>query len=154
MTQRLIQLKKESSSRKTKSHEETKQESEPSDHESSESSSSSASSESVVSRTSTTPVRSASARSPHPPGFKEISSRVEKFSGKRAEDGTFEVWLDDFEEATADCGWTDKMRATWFSWFVSGPAKATWQRALSSDQKKDWKSIVKVFRARTIWGTC
>ena len=99
----------------------TKQEEEQSDHESSELSSSE-SSEDTVSSASTTPVRSASTHSLHPPGFKEISSRVEKFSGKRAEDGTFEVWVDDFKEATKDCGWSDKMRATWFSWFVNGSA--------------------------------
>jgi len=39
---------------------------------------------------------------PHPPGFKEVSCRVDKFSGKQAEDGTFEVWLDDYVEATTD----------------------------------------------------
>jgi len=41
---------------------------------------------------------------PHPPGFQEVSSLVDKFLGKRTEDGTFEAWLDDFEEATTDCG--------------------------------------------------
>jgi len=81
---------------------------------------------------------------PHPPGFKEASSRVEKFFGKRAED-TFEVWLDDFEEATTDCGWTNKLRARWF---LSGPAKATWQRTLTTEQKSNWKDIVKVFRGQ------
>ena len=79
LTQRLIQLKKESSSRKTKSHKETKQESEPSDHESSESSSSSESFESVVSRTSTTPVRSASARSPHPQDLRKYPAEWRSF---------------------------------------------------------------------------
>ena len=87
------------------------------------------------------------ARSPHPPEFKEVSSRVKKFAGKKAEDGMFEVWLEDFEEATTDCGWTDNMRAR-FSWFVRGPAKATWQRTLTTKQKKDWKSIVKVFQGQ------
>jgi len=86
-----------------------------------------------------------SAAHPHPPGFKEVTGLVSKFSGKQAEDGTFEVWLKDFEEATTDCGWSDKMRARWFSWFVSDPAKATWQRSLTIEQKADWKSIVKVF---------
>jgi len=60
-----------------------------------------------------------------------------KFSGKRAEDGTFEVWLDDFKEVTTDYDWSDKMREKWFSWFVSGPAKATWQRTLTAEQKAD-----------------
>jgi len=27
-----------------------------------------------------------------------VPNCVDKFSGKRAEDGSFEVWLDDFEE--------------------------------------------------------
>ena len=147
LTQKLFQLKKESPSGETKVQEVTKHESGQSDHESSESSSSESSEDTVLSA-SATPVRNAPKCSPHPPGFKEISSRVEKFSGKRAEDGTFEVWLDDFEEATTDCGWSDKMRATWFSWFVNGPAKATWQRTLTTDQKKDWKCIVKVFRGQ------
>ena len=40
------------------------------------------------------------------------------------------------------------MRSRWFSWLVSGPAKATWQRSLTSEQKADWKSIVKVFRGQ------
>ena len=147
LTQKLLQLKKESPSGETKVQEVTKHESGQSDHESLESSSSQ-SSEDTISSASSAPVRSAPTRSPHPPGFKEISSRVEKFSGKRAEDGTFEVWLDDFEEATTDCGWSDKMRATWFSWFINGPAKATWQRTLTTDQKKDWKCIVKAFRGQ------
>ena len=30
----------------------------------------------------------------------------------------FEVWLEDFVEATNDCGWTDKQHACWFSWFI------------------------------------
>ena len=58
------------------------------------------------------------------------------------------MWLDDFEEATTDYGWIDDMRARWFSWFVSGPAKATWQRTLITEQKKDWKSIVKVYQGQ------
>ena len=124
-----------------------KKESEVSEHDGSESSSSESAGSTTSSRRSTQVPRRSAAR-PHPPGFREVSSRVEKFSGKRAEDGTFEVWLDDFEEATNDCGWTDDMRARWFSWFVSGPAKATWQRTLTTEQKADWKSIVKVFQGQ------
>ena len=36
-----------------------------------------------------------------PPGFKEIRSRVGKFSGKK-DDDDFSLWLTDFEEATGD----------------------------------------------------
>lgn len=44
---------------------------------------------------------------PHPPGFKELCSQVEKFSGQTG-DCDFELWLEDFEEASRDCGWNDK----------------------------------------------
>ena len=118
-----------------------------SEHDGSESSSSESAGSTTSSHRSTQVQRRSAAR-PHPPGFREVSSCVEKFSSKRAEDGTFEVWLDDFEEATKDCGWTDDMIARWFSWFVSGPAKATWQRTLTNQQKADWKSIVKVFQGQ------
>ena len=137
----LLQLKKDSPSTNTTMHAVTKRESESSEDERSASSSSESAEDTISRHTSTLVQRSSTVR-PHPPGFREVSSRVEKFSGKRAEDGTFEVWLDDFEEATTDCGWTDDMRARWFSWFVSGPAKATWQRTLTTEQKRDWKSIV------------
>ena len=143
----LLQFKKDSPSTKTTMHAVTKHESESSEDERL-ASSSSESAEDTISRRTSTPVQRSSAAHPHPPGFREVSSRVEKFSGKRAEDGTFEVWLDDFEEATTDCGWTDDMRARWFSWFVSGPAKATWQRTVTTEQKRDWKSIVKVFQGQ------
>ena len=42
------------------------------------------------------------------------------------------------------------MRDRWFLWFVSGSAKATWQRSLTIEQKADWKSIVKVFHGQYI----
>ena len=60
-----------------------------------------------------------------PPGFKELRERVGKFTGNGEED--FEVWLADYSEATGDCGWTDQLRAHWFSWFLAGAAKYTWQ---------------------------
>ena len=63
---------------------------------------------------------------PYPPGFKQIQEKVGRFTGKCG-DEDFEVWLADFHEATADCKWTDKQRAQWFSWFLSGAAKSTWQ---------------------------
>ena len=81
---------------------------------------------------------------PHPPGFKELCSRVEKFSGLTS-DCDFELWLKDFEEASRDCGWSNKQRAQWFSWFISGPAKNTWQRTLKSEEKASWKAITKVY---------
>jgi len=54
---------------------------------------------------------------PHPPGFCTLTSQLNKFSGRCAE-----VWLQDYVEATKDCGWDDEKHAKWFSW---GPAKAT-----------------------------
>ena len=77
----------------------------------------------------TTPRRSA--KQPHPPGFKEIRSRIQPFSGKQGEED-FQLWLEDYEEATNDCQWSDKVRARWFSWFISGPAKATKEWPLTS----------------------
>ena len=74
---------------------------------------------------------------PYPPGFKQIQERVGRFTGKCDEED-FEVWLADFREATADCKWTDKQRAQWFSWFLSGAAKSTWQRTLRKEEKESW----------------
>ena len=48
-----------------------------------------------------------------PSGIKELRQRVNKFAGDGKED--FEVWLADYCEATEDCGWTDQLRACWFS---------------------------------------
>ena len=86
-------------------------------------------------------------QSPHPPGFREVRSRVEKFSGKQAEED-FELWLADFDEATSAYSWSEKQKAGWFSWFISGPAKATWQRTLTVEQKSSWKTIIEVFRGQ------
>ena len=69
-------------------------------------------------------VQATEGSNPHPPGFKLLSQRVEKFSGRSGEND-FEVWMLDFIEATEDCGWSDEQRARWFSWFLSGPTKAT-----------------------------
>ena len=84
-----------------------------------------------------------------PKGFKELRFRVEKFSGDTKEID-FDVWLDDFLEATNDCGWSNADRAKWFSWFLSGPAncKSTWQRTLKSTHKESWKEIVSVYRGQ------
>ena len=48
-----------------------------------------------------------------PRGFKELHFRMRKFSGKDDNDD-FEVWVEDYKEDTADCGWTDDQRARWF----------------------------------------
>ena len=87
-------------------------------------------------------------KDPHPPGFRTLLQRVDKFSGRQGDDD-FEVWLTDFEEATAHCGWQDKQRMKWFSWFLSGPAKATWQRTLKDHDKASWQSIVKIYWGHT-----
>jgi len=84
---------------------------------------------------------------PHPPGFRELWERVGKFSGKRG-DNDFCLWLADFEEASQDCKWTDELRARWFSWFVEGPAKATWQQTLTTEEKTSWSSIKKTYKAQ------
>ena len=80
----------------------------------------------------------------YPPGFKELRSRIQPFSGKRGEED-FQVWLEDFEEASGDCQWSSKERARWFSWFVTGPAKTTWQRTLKAEDKKSWERITEVY---------
>ena len=68
-----------------------------------------------------------------PLGFKEICSRVGKSSGRKC-DEDFGLWLADFEEATDDFTWSSETHANWFSWFVEGPAKATWQHTLSTEE--------------------
>ena len=82
-----------------------------------------------------------------PLGFKEVRSRVGKFSGKKG-DEDFGLWLADFQEATDDFSWSNDTRAKWFSWFVEGPAKATWQRTLSAEERGSWLSIKKVFQGQ------
>ena len=82
-----------------------------------------------------------------PKGFKELRFRVDKFSGDIKEID-FDVWLDDFLEATNDCGWSNADRAKWFSWFLSGPAKSTWQKTLKSTHKESWEEIVSVYRGQ------
>lgn len=57
----------------------------------------------------------------HPPGFKELRERVNKFAGDGRED--FEVRLADYREANGDRGWTNQFRANWISWFLTGAAK-------------------------------
>ena len=86
-------------------------------------------------------------KQPHPPGFREMKSRVQSFSGKKGEDD-FQLWLEDYEEASKDCQWSDQDRAKWFSWFITGPAKLTWQRTLSSADKASWERIVTVYKGQ------
>jgi len=82
-----------------------------------------------------------------PPGFKEIRSRVGKFSGKRGDDD-FALWLTDYEEATDDFKWNDETRVKWFSWFIEGPAKATWQRTLSNEERGSWESTKMIYQGQ------
>ena len=88
-----------------------------------------------------------SSKDVHPPGFKEVRSRVKCFSGKKGEDD-FQLWLEDYEEASSDCQWGDKDRARWFSWFIEGPAKVTWQRTLKSTEKSSWDQIVTIYKCQ------
>ena len=68
-----------------------------------------------------------------------------KTSGEFTE--VFDVWLADHYEATTDCGWSDDLRARWFSWFLGGAAKHTWQCTLSREDKTQWNSIVASYRS-------
>ena len=66
-----------------------------------------------------------------PPTFRALINRVSTFSGA----SDFVAWLDDFVESTHDCGWDDNNRANWFSWFLAGPAKVSWQHTLKPAEK-------------------
>jgi len=46
-----------------------------------------------------------------------------------------------------DCGWTDALRARWFSWFLAGAAKHIWQCTLNREDKTQWNSIVASYRS-------
>ena len=80
----------------------------------------------------------------HPPGFREVCNRVPKFSGSGG-DSDFASWVEDFEEASTDCGWSNTQRVRWFSWFIAGPAKTTWRRALTETDRSSWKAIKKMY---------
>ena len=54
--------------------------------------------------------KAANRSSPHPSGFKEVCGCVQPFSGKQG-DSDSQMWLDDFQEASADCRWSDKTHA-------------------------------------------
>ena len=81
------------------------------------------------------------------PAFTDLLSRLEKFSGKSRE-GDFEIWLGDYLEATQDCEWSDKQRAHWFSWFITGLAKLMWQCTLLTEEKSSWESIVAPYKGQ------
>ena len=59
----------------------------------------------------------------HLPGFKNFKGRQGSFSGKGGEE-SFDLWLLDNKEATADFEWYDVKCGRWFSWFFEGLAKA------------------------------
>jgi len=44
--------------------------------------------------------------------------------------------LVDVLEATTDFKWTDTNRTKWFSWFLTGSAKITWQRTVTDNRGK------------------
>ena len=87
------------------------------------------------------------ASSGHSPGFKDIRARVGRFSGKTGGED-FSLWLSDYKEATTDFCWDDEKRAKWFSWFLEGPAKATWQRTLTTEERASWSSITSIFQGQ------
>ena len=76
-----------------------------------------------------------------------MRSRVKCFSGKKGE-GDFQLWVEGYEEASKDYRWTGQDRARWFSWFVTGPAKLTWQRTLKEVDKASWQRIVTRYKGR------
>ena len=91
--------------------------------------------------------RRRTAKQSHPLGFREVRSRVKCFSGNKGEDD-FQLWVEDYEEASEDYRWSDRDRARWFSWFVTGPAKLAWQRTLKQTDKTSWKNIVAIYKGQ------
>ena len=69
---------------------------------------------------------------------------MEKFSGGEG-NNDFEIWLMDLKEAIGHCSWNDEQKAKWFSWFLSGAAKATWQRTLKDTNTTSWQKIVEIY---------
>ena len=76
-----------------------------------------------------------------------MRSHIQPFSGKQDEED-FQLWLEGYEEATNDCQWSDKVRTRWFSWFITGPTKATWQRTLTPADKWSCKRIMEVYKGQ------
>ena len=95
----------------------------------------------------TSPPVTRQSRIGHPPGFKDIRARVGRFSGKKGEED-FDLWLSNYKEANADFEWDDDKRAKWFSWFLEGPAKATWQRMLTDEERTSWTAIARIFQGQ------
>ena len=56
------------------------------------------------------PMQATTANFKYPKGFKELRFRVDKFTGDPKE-VDFDVWLEDFLEASDNCGWNDTDRA-------------------------------------------
>ena len=83
----------------------------------------------------------------YPLAFRELQKRIDKFAGK-SDENDFEVWLVDFTEATNDCMWTDVDRARWFSWFLAGSSKVTWQRTVKPKDKISWQKIIEIFQGQ------
>ena len=44
--------------------------------------------------------------------------------------------------------WADVERARWFSWFLAGSMKVTWQRTVKPEDKSSWQKIVEIFRGQ------
>ena len=67
----------------------------------------------------------------------------------------FQLWLEDYEEASNDYQWKDNDQARWFSWFIERPTKVTWQRTLKSAEKNSWEQIVTIYLdRRTVYQRC
>ena len=75
-----------------------------------------------------------------------MRSCVKYFSDKRGED--FQLWLEDYKEASYDYQWKENDWAGWFSWFIEGTAKITWQRTLKSAEKSSWEQIVTIYKGQ------
>ena len=75
-----------------------------------------------------------------------MQSWVQPFSGKRVEED-FQLWLEDYEEVSADCQWSDWECSRWF-WFITSPVKATWQQTLKQADKSSWKKIAEVYKGQ------
>ena len=101
------------------------------------------------SRQSRPPQRETRREDPYPPGFSALLNRINKLSGDKGA-GDFEAWLDDYVEATNVCNWDAKNRAKWFSWFLTGPAKASWQHTLKPAEKLQWERIKKCLRGNMV----
>ena len=71
-----------------------------------------------------------------------LISHINKFSGEKAADN----FVEDYLETTGNCGWSNKDRVQWFSWFLAGPAKTTWLHSMKTTDKASWEVIVRCLR--------